>query len=302
MIKKIQTVHSLIEIAENNLKTVKALLNQILEESGNRTSSPSIQLNTPRLSREEDLAREVVEGYFDGENMIGDNGRTYIVPQNYASKTQLVVGDRMKWILTTNREVFKLIQPVERQKVEGQFLIDNDTYYVAVEGIDHPIKILKASATFAMKTQSLKPGDIVSILIPKDTKSHWGAFISIVQGSNEYQEATKHREESKYSDLSIFRDVYTPSEILAEKSRTNSLPNLMISDYDMPDYIHKPVIEEKIVEFTPVKKVARVSASKTTTARAKSTRVAAKPVVKSVVKRAVKAKTTQADLDNGDYM
>ncbi len=306
MIKKIQTVHNLIEIAENNLKTAKSLLNQLLEESGVRSGSPSIQLNSPRLSREEDVAREVVEGYFDGENMIGDNGRIYIVPQNYASKTQLVVGDRMKWILTTNREVFKLIQPVERQKVEGQFLIDNDIYYVSINNIDHPIKILKASATFAMKTQNLKQGDIVSILIPRDTKSHWGAFISIVQSSTEYQEATKRREDTKYSDLSIFANVFTPDEILSEKlspssptsQSTNHRDNLIISDYDSIDYISEPKDPIDIVELTPIKKVTRSTTPRATAARA----ARAVRAVKPIVKRVTRAKTTQVNLDSSDYL
>lgn len=303
MIKKIQTLHNLIEIAENNLKTAKAVLNQLLEETGAKVSSPSIQLNSPRLSREEDIAREVVEGYFDGENMIGDNGRIYIVPQNYASKTQLVVGDRMKWILTTSREVFKLIQPVERQKVEGQFLIDNDVYYVSVNNIDHPIKILKASATFAMKTQNLKPGDIVSILIPRDTKSHWGAFISIVQSSTEYQEATKRREDTKYADLSIFANVFTPNEILLEKPSpsssayppANHRSNLIISDYDSIDYISTPEEEVEVVGLTPIKKTIRSVTPRTRAARV--TRV-----TKPVAKRTVKAKTVSVNLDSSDYL
>ena len=34
----------------------------------------------------------VVDGVFDGEHMIGEDGRKYLVPPNYASKSKLVEG------------------------------------------------------------------------------------------------------------------------------------------------------------------------------------------------------------------
>lgn len=181
MSKKIQTILSLIEISENNLKNAKNILSMMLEDSGKKLSSDSsIVLSPGKPSRDEENATSVVEGYFDGEYMIGDNGQSYVVPPNYASKTQLVIGDRMKWILTSQREIFKLIQPAERLKVEGVFVIEGDNYMVLVEDQPNPIKILKASATFAIKNHGLRVGDIVSLLIPKNTTPTWGALVSVL--------------------------------------------------------------------------------------------------------------------------
>src|SRR3989344_1018089 len=42
----------------------------------------------------------VVEGSFNGEKMIGDDGKEYAVPPNYASKSKIVPGDRMKLTIT----------------------------------------------------------------------------------------------------------------------------------------------------------------------------------------------------------
>jgi hypothetical protein len=186
--KKIESALNLIEIAENNLKTAKALLLQLGTEKG---LTRSISMDMPRTtgssmrSNEESSALEVVEGYFDGESMIGDNGKTYLVPQNYASKTQLVVGDRMKWILTPDREVFKLIQPANRERVTGTFAIEGENFVVLVDKFSTPIKVLKASATYAIKQLGLQPGDEVAIYIPKDTENpSWGAFINIVKSSH----------------------------------------------------------------------------------------------------------------------
>ncbi len=185
--KKIETILNLIEISENNLKAAKNLLAQLTDDKNLRTSS-SISITQLRSSLirnpEEEKALEVVEGHFDGESMIGDNGKLYMVPQNYASKTQLVVGDRMKWILTPEREIFKLIQPVNRERVTGTFAIEGDNFVVLIDKLNNPVKILKASGTYAMKQLGLQVGDEVAIYIPKDATPSWGAFINVVGQSD----------------------------------------------------------------------------------------------------------------------
>jgi hypothetical protein len=180
--KKLDSVLNLIEIAENNLKTAKSLLAEL---NTDKTIKSVSENKTPTLrSTEEAFALEVVEGHFDGESMIGDNGKVYPVPQNYASKTQLVVGDRMKWILTAEKEVFKLIQPAQRERVTGTFAIEGENFVALVDNYPASIKILKASATYAMKQLGLKPGDEVAMYIPKDTTPTWGAFINVVKSGS----------------------------------------------------------------------------------------------------------------------
>lgn len=189
--KKIENILNLIEIAENNLKNARLLLLQLNNETGVSTSTipltPTPSSYSPKTN-DEDRAIEVVEGYFNGESMLGDNGLTYIVPPNYASKTQLVVGDRLKWILTNDREIYKLIQPVDRERVTGTFGIEGDNYIVLVNSYPNPIKLLKASATYAMKNLGLSIGDEVAIFIPKNSTPTWGAFSSIVRPNEEYKQ------------------------------------------------------------------------------------------------------------------
>ncbi len=181
MSKKIESILSLIEVAENNIVVARKLLIQIAQEKN--TKNPADISFAPVLpkSREEEEALEVVEGYFDGENMIGDNSQTYPVPQNYASKTQLIIGDRMKWILTPTREIFKLIAPANRVRVTGSFNIEGDNFVALVDEYSNPVKILKASSTYAMKNLGLRVGDEIAIYVPKDATPVWGAFISVVK-------------------------------------------------------------------------------------------------------------------------
>lgn len=214
--KKMDTILSLIEICESNLKNVKSLLSQynggdIVYKNGNGNSYSNPNSNTFQMnSNSEDV--ESVEGHFDGENMIGDNGKNYTVPQNYASKSQLVVGDKMKWSLVKDafdgyKEVFKLTQPVLREKVIGKFIVEGNNYGAIVEGYPHMIKILKASATFAMKNLGLAIGGKVALYVPKagtsSLNSNWGAFINVVNSSEDFGNQSSGRRIIKESNIEI---------------------------------------------------------------------------------------------------
>ncbi len=184
--KKLDTILSLLEICESNIKSAKAMLSQYSNPENN-TNITSFSNSFAMQTSAEDP--DAIDGYFDGENMIGDNKQLYLIPQNYASKSQLVVGDKLKWTLVkdpmngTYKEMYKLTNPVLREKVVGKFIIDGNTYAVMVDGYTSPIKILKASATFAMKNMGLQIGGDVAIYIPKHGTPLWGAFISVVNAS-----------------------------------------------------------------------------------------------------------------------
>jgi len=182
--QKISKILNLIEIAENNLKTAQLLIKQMYGSPQTETySSGSYSPAVNSSSDSEANFLEIVEGHFDGENMIGDDGKIYAIPANYASKTKLVVGDRMKRILTdTYREVYKVIQKAAAKRVVGMFTMDETgEFVVLVDAIPAPVRVLKASITFAMKQQNLRSGDTVAILIPANGVSTWGAFDSIVK-------------------------------------------------------------------------------------------------------------------------
>jgi hypothetical protein len=203
--KKIASILNLIEIAESNLKTSRNLLAQLAVEMGGKGSYADYR-QPANLSTDEDSALEVVEGYFDGESMIGDNGQMYVVPPNYASKTQLVLGDRMKWILTKDREVYKLIQAAPRERVTGTFTIEGDNYLVLVDKFATPVKILKASATYAMKNLGLQIGDEVAITVPKDTNPIWGAFNTVIKGQSVDLSMNTEQVEASTSELDNIGD------------------------------------------------------------------------------------------------
>ena len=114
---------------------------------------------------------KIIEGIFDGQIMIGPDGKNYPVPANYASKSKLVEGDIMKLTITEDGKfLYKQIGPVERKTVIGTLTHHDDKYYVEVAGKEY--QILYASVTYF----HLRDGSQVSVTIPADnSEATWAA-------------------------------------------------------------------------------------------------------------------------------
>lgn len=120
----------------------------------------------------------VIEGVFDGQAMIGSDGKSYAVPPNYASKSRLVEGDVLK--LTIKRDgtfLFKQIGPIERARLVGKLAFDASTgAHVALVN-DQTYKLITASVSFFHG----EPGDEVVVLVPKSAPSLWAAVENVVK-------------------------------------------------------------------------------------------------------------------------
>ena len=126
---------------------------------------------------EEENADNIIEGVFDGENMIGPDGRQYSVPTNYASKSKLVEGDILKLTIAHNGKfLYKQIHPISRARIIGTLRKGNDGNYYVVKD-DRKWKVLQASVTYFKGDI----GDEVSLLIPAEGDSKWGAIENIVK-------------------------------------------------------------------------------------------------------------------------
>ncbi len=124
---------------------------------------------------------KIFEGVFDGQHMIGPDGKQYNVPANYASKSKLVEGDILKLTMSQQGSfMFKQIGPIERLRLVGVLGQDSLTrdYYAHIG--EHKWRILTASVTYYKGM----PGDEIIILIPKDGVSKWAAVENIVKRTN----------------------------------------------------------------------------------------------------------------------
>ncbi|MBR2997408.1 hypothetical protein IKF33_03205 [Candidatus Saccharibacteria bacterium] len=161
--KQIKRLRNLINDAETNLAAAKELLTSVL---GNGDS-----ITAPRETIVTDEEGKIIEGVFDGQIMIGPDGKNYPVPANYASKSKLVEGDILKLTITPEgRFLYKQIGPVQRKTVIGTLVHHDDKYYVEVAGREY--EILYASVTFF----HLKEGAQASVVIPADNEdATWAA-------------------------------------------------------------------------------------------------------------------------------
>ncbi len=161
--KQIKRLRSLLQEAETNLAAAKELLISILGDGGTITAPRDSVISGPE--------GKVIEGIFDGQIMIGPDGKNYPVPANYASKSKLVEGDIMKLTISDDGKfLYKQIGPVERKTVIGTLTHHDDKYFVEVAGKEY--QILYASVTYF----HLHEGAQVSVVIPADNEdATWAA-------------------------------------------------------------------------------------------------------------------------------
>lgn len=120
----------------------------------------------------------IIEGVFDGQNMVGPDGKQYSVPANYASKSKLVEGDVLKLTITRDGSfIYKQIGPVERQRLIGQLVRDETTGEYRVTVGNDSYKLLLASITYFKG----EVGDEVVILVPQAGEARWAAVENIIK-------------------------------------------------------------------------------------------------------------------------
>jgi len=159
--KQVKRLRALIQEAETSLAAAKELLISLVGDDAEMTASV----------REESTGK-VLEGVFDGQNMVGSDGKTYPVPANYASKSKLVQGDILKLTIADDGAfMYKQIGPIPRKQLVGQLVQKEGHYFVEVGKRDY--RVLLASVTYF----KAKPLDQISINVPEDeVDAEWAAI------------------------------------------------------------------------------------------------------------------------------
>ncbi|OGE83262.1 MAG: hypothetical protein A3B10_01255 [Candidatus Doudnabacteria bacterium RIFCSPLOWO2_01_FULL_44_21] len=172
-LSNIALIAQMIESAERNIQSAKQLLREIM--GGKIPDGSEFAKKAQVLSVSE--GGKVIEGVFDGQNMVGPDGKQYPVPANYASKSKLVEGDVLKLTIAEDGSfIYKQIGPIERRKILGTLTSDEKgEYKVVAEGKTY--KVLLASLTYF----KAEPGDQVTVVLPKDKEAAWGAVENVLK-------------------------------------------------------------------------------------------------------------------------
>jgi uncharacterized pyridoxamine 5'-phosphate oxidase family protein len=104
-----------------------------------------------------------VEGTFDGVQLVADDGTKHDIPSNYAAKSRLVVGDKLKMLTEDGKQLYKQIQKVERKKAEGVLSKKEGKWYALTDSGSY--RISDTAAEF----NKAELNDKVLVILPVNT-------------------------------------------------------------------------------------------------------------------------------------
>lgn len=166
----IDKIFRLLLQAEKNLQEAKHLMMDMVDQKDGIDFALEASKHEPTSTEE-----NVVEGVFDGQNMIDNHGKTYSIPANYASKSKLVPGDILKLTIQDNGSfLYKQIGPAPRKRIVGTLTYEDGQYKVIAEAKAY--NVLLASVTYFKG----EIGDKVTIIIPATQESDWACIDNIL--------------------------------------------------------------------------------------------------------------------------
>lgn len=177
--KKIALAKQMLDTAKKSIKSAETILDDLVSISGvdEDPQADYIRSQIGELQTyTESEGDNVVEGIFDGERMISEDGQSYPVPANYASKSKLVVGDALKLTITeTGNYLYKQIGPVERRRLVGVLVKEDGKYFAMTDGKLY--QLLLAAVTYTRA----QIGDKLAVLVPEDSEDvAWAALDHIL--------------------------------------------------------------------------------------------------------------------------
>ena len=173
--QKLSDLKEMLSSMERTLFAARQLISELSGEEPLQSSSSFMSARSAGgITRASDEGK-IIEGVFNGEGMTDSEGKEYPVPANYASKSKIVVGDKMKLTITHDGKfVYKQIGPINRVNILGPLTCEDGQYKVLSGGKEY--KILTASITF----HKANIGDEISILVPEGVDVEWGALDSVI--------------------------------------------------------------------------------------------------------------------------
>ena len=198
---KLQKAFDALETADSAIKLAKQMLQEFAGEP--LTSDGKSYVEKAGAIKPSTTEGRIIEGVFDGQNMMDKGGNNYPVPANYASKSKLIPGDVLKLTITEEGKfLYKQIGPVERKTIVGPLVYNEGQYQVLGNG--RAYNVLLASVTYFRASV----GDEVTLIIPmSDEKAVWGAIEAVIPKFDEPSAApaktSRKKKEVNLDDLDI---------------------------------------------------------------------------------------------------
>lgn len=169
---KIKALRDLINTAQSSINSAKKILNSLLWEEW---ASDDFPMDTTWLSQYESDGLQIIEWVFTGEWMLWTDGNMYPVPQNYASKSLLVQGSKLKATIDQSGRIkYKIISEIPFTTLVGIITKNGEKYQIATE--HKAYNVLVAAITF----HKCEIGDTVSIRVPEWKDATYAVIESII--------------------------------------------------------------------------------------------------------------------------
>ena len=121
--------------------------------------------------------RGVIDGVFDGKQMVADDGTLYPVPENYASKSKLLEGDLLQLVKTPDgRNYFKQTSRVPRRIKQARLVHIEASHGFVRTDDGGSYQILLAPLRFFR----VNPGEQLTIEVP-ETGGVWAAVVGKIE-------------------------------------------------------------------------------------------------------------------------
>jgi len=168
--KTIEAIRDFIMTAEKSIKNANKLLKSVLEQEGISLNSP-VSLDASDMNSYMSDDSKIIEGVFTWEEMLGSDGNKYPVPVNYASKSKLVQGDKLKLTIAPNgKMLYKQIAPIERETKAGLLIKEKEKFQVIADGQTYDL------LTAAVTHFKAEVWDNISVIIPAGKAATFAAI------------------------------------------------------------------------------------------------------------------------------
>lgn len=226
--KQIENLKRYIASAEESLEAAKKALSEL---TGQEYSSTGPKTDKSKFANLRVLeSGTVIEGIFDGENMVGPEEKVYPVPANYASKSKLIEGDKLKLTIAEDGSfIFKQIGPIERKKIVGVLNFENNAYHVLAEGKSY--NVLYASVSYF----KAKPGDRVTIVTPGHGESKWAALENIIHDVEPSEPIEEKIELDQEKDRDLISQFFADEPAATEQPVEEVAKELVVETAPVPE-------------------------------------------------------------------
>lgn len=195
MSKLIKKLKNHIDLMERHLSASKMLLSSLEKElEPNYEEIPGI------------------EGVFDGAHMVTAEGEKFEVPANYAAKSKLLFGTKLKMITEEDKTIFKQVDKPEAKEIEGILSKKEGKWHILADSGSY--RVSDVAAQFHGATANC---GAIALIPAANLKAPFAALVKLVK---EVPTEISQKIEPKKEEKSVKEEKPTPRKLVKRVVKT----------------------------------------------------------------------------------